>query len=278
MPSLKQHVGQVVRNHYKAAICLLAIAAILLAVSYQMVAPALGWTGGFREKLGLYHLLLPLMALGFVLGAVGMFVRAVRLKKRPDRHPVLQRLAAYGDPQEVLSEIDNELAQGDELVTLGRPMKAFRVARAGDGPVLYLTRNWLVQFGEMGVCLARLDDVLWAWKYIVQAPGTLLTTRTYFVRLLVRRGQHEEVLLSESEADRLLLWLLRRAPWIQVGYDPRLDGLWLMKPEQLGELFREIEQQRQTLQRQTPAERETAIQARAQDLTRAETGHREQRS
>src|SRR5262245_17600722 len=158
MPSLKRHVRQVIRNHYRVAVVLLAIGGILLAVGYQMAAPALGWASGHREKLEFVHLMLPLMGLGFVLGAVVALARAVRLAGRPDRNPVLRRLAVHGPPPDVLAEIDAELA-GDDVVTIGRPLKSFRLASSGAGPLLFLTRSWLVQLTELGVHLARLDDV-----------------------------------------------------------------------------------------------------------------------
>jgi hypothetical protein len=87
MPSLKQHLGQVVRNHFIVAAILLAIAAILAAVSYQMVAPALGWSEDYREKPELVHLFFPLMALGFLAGAVAAVARGLFLKAPPGAPP-----------------------------------------------------------------------------------------------------------------------------------------------------------------------------------------------
>jgi hypothetical protein len=277
MPSLKQHVGQVVRRRYLVAASFFAVACILSWPSYQRLAPRMDWMPDDQERPGLAHFITPLLALGFLVGSIVALVWAMRLPGHPNRHPVLMRLAVYGPPEEVLAEIDSELAQTDDLVTLGRPVKSFRVAMPGDGSIAYLTRNWLVQFTDLGVRLARLDDVLWAWKSVVGWSDDVFTTRVHNVRLLVRRGQHVEMVLAEIEVGRLLLWLLRRAPWIRVGYDPRLPELWLMKPGQLGELLGEVESDRQRLERQTPAERETAIQARTEDLMRAETAHRDQK-
>ncbi len=273
MPSLKQHVGRVIRRHSGIAAILLMIAAILGAVGYQMAAPALGLSASYREKLELFHLLLPLMALGFLVGAVATLARGLFLKARPEHHPVLRRLALYGPPGKVMAEIDGELAREDEVVVLGRPQKSFRLSDGASGPSVYLTRSWLVQLTELGARLVRLDDVLWVWKYVDEGdPRALVGPRPHHVRVVVRRDAHEEFDLPEEDADRLVLWLLRRAPWVRAGWGPDAGRCWHARPEQLDELYEEVMRERRALERQAPAEWETAVRAREEDVKRAERG------
>jgi hypothetical protein len=174
-----------------------------------------------------------------------------------------------------MAEIDAELACADEVVTIGRTSGPLHLLRGEDAPPLLLTRSWLMQLTQLGLRLVRLEDMLWVWKYVEEEHSVFGVVRTVIVRVLVHRGAHEEFLLPEAETDRLVLWLLRRVPGIRVGYDPRLERLWLMGPEQMGELFDEIQRDRRVQEQQPPAQRETAIQIRAQDIARAEMGHRE---
>jgi hypothetical protein len=172
---------------------------------------------------------------------------AVALTVRPDWHPSLRRLAAFGPARRVAAEIDREAADPSTL-RFGTPLRSFRLENNPHPPVL-VTRSWVVQVTYVGTCVARLDDILGV--RMIRERDVLGRRSVHGVEVLAHHGRDERFFLQEGDAHRLLVELMTRLPWIQGGFD-----LWgeRFNPAERQRLSEAICQERERLQSVEPAE------------------------
>src|SRR5262245_4167554 len=149
-------------------------------------------------------------------GVLGLLVVAGMIW--PRWNLILRRLSAFGPPDQVAAEIDAELAQTDMVLTFGQPVRPFRISRTDKFPIL-VTPSWLLQFGELGLRVARLNDITWYYKKIDTIRYNLgFKDRWYSVVVHKSNGQQEECHQAEAEVDRLIKELMILLPGVRCGY------------------------------------------------------------
>lgn len=212
--------------------------ALLIVVSVALVNlsdayldnPAKHWIPA--ASIGLFWLIL----FGIVLVS---FWRLVHM----DRHPDLIALARYGVPDELLPQMEAELADPSQAVrielTPGGFQLTFEVIKAD----VYLTRSWLIHINREGL-----------WMHFLQLD------RMHFLRLdrlvLVYREDRKMILadsfgvrhvISGSEAGRVRLMaeILVRVPWALNRFDPEIEKTWT---EDRQAIVAQVEKRRRTLQ------------------------------
>jgi hypothetical protein len=135
----------------------------------------------------------------------------------PRCHLVLCRLARFGPPRQVAAAIDAELAQPELLLQFGLPARPFRRNRTDKFPIV-LTPSWLVQFGELSVRVAPLDDIRWVYKKVLAVRYNLVVTERWYSLVVYRKnGGTVEFRQAEAEIDRLLAALAPLLPGVGFG-------------------------------------------------------------
>jgi hypothetical protein len=145
-----------------------------------------------------------------ILGGLGLLCWALALTWNRIQ-PTARRLRKFGPREQVLADIDRELAEPERVVFVGPAPPAFTSPRHVKGRVL-LTPSWLLQFEtsyEVGV--ARLADVVW----VRMTPVPLFGQRVLDIRL--RNGVRLLVARRTEEVEFLFRELLGRLPWVMVG-------------------------------------------------------------
>jgi hypothetical protein len=151
---------------------------------------------------------LVLLLLGGIWGVINFIQRSAN----PNQHPILKKLAAYGDVESVADSIDKELnSMPDEL---GK---------------LKLTRNWVV-YGNGGTFEAiPYRDLVWVYKMIQQNKSV----KSYFAHICDRNGKLIAVPAKEEQVNTMLQAILSRAPWSFAGYSEDLKKAWDKDRQQL---------------------------------------------
>jgi hypothetical protein len=182
-----------------------------------VLAFVLALLGNFFLFSGLTDRIVRIAAIGFMSAGAILGLLVVAGMIWPRWHFVLRRLSAYGPPGQVAAAIDAELAHTDSLLSFGQPVRSFRISSTGKYPVL-ITPSWLLQFGELGLRVARLNDVTWYYKKILTIHHSLGKEHWYAVVVHERNGREEEFVQTEAEVDRLMKELVVLLPGVRCGY------------------------------------------------------------
>jgi hypothetical protein len=145
----------------------------------------------------------------FIAGLV-VLGRAVYLTIRPGRRPVLLRLSVFGSPYQVVQEIDRELANKRDKITIGEAVQSFTLVSNTYGQVI-LTPSWIVRFEAFDLKFVAIWDIVEARKVVnkfyTPRSGEVVT---YSVDIQVRQGRNEKFVLSEADVDHLLEEITQR--------------------------------------------------------------------
>ena len=195
-------IGQISRGNRNLAVLtgMMALAAATLIVvgttsaSGDAQASALVWAGIFA-----------LVALGAG-GALALRLPA------PAKHPAWRRATTYGDPEAVQREIDSEVM-------------AATTTRLHS---LTITPHWLLRRRLFGLDLARLDDLMWAYRADTRHyMNGIRTGKTVEVTLHLRDGRRWKLNARRIHvANAILDEIKKAAPWVQVGYSEELELAW----------------------------------------------------
>jgi hypothetical protein len=161
------------------------------------------------------------------LGALWVFGLFLVRAFVPSRHPVLRALVPYGDPEEVRQQIDADF----EGATL-------RIGR------LQLTRDWLLGVKLWGLDVARVEDVVWAYKLVVRGEGASISAI-----ICTRQGANFGIQGKDKDVGAMLKVIAECVPWALVGYDPGLEKLWNSGPQQVAAI---VEERRRRFQAAAP--------------------------
>jgi hypothetical protein len=199
-----------------------------------------------------------LLAAALTIGGATSFVRAIIHSQSPHGHPLLRNLAAFGPPLQVARAIDAELSRVDEVVTIGEPLRSFRLNNHPHHPV-QVTRSWVVQQTLDRVQVVRLDEIVWVEKgdhrrVRVDVYSPLVAVRT-------RRGDELLFFLAEGGVQRLLLELLSRLPWVLSGFDPGREQQWQTDRPRV---VQSVEQAREQIQALSPEARRALVDDKVQ--------------
>ena len=148
-----------------------------------------------------------------LLGGIWGVFNFVQRSANPNQHPILKKLAVYGDVESVVDSIDKELnSMPDEL---GK---------------LKLTRNWVV-YGSGGTLEAiPYRDLVWVYKMIQKGK---YNSKTFFAHICDKNGKLIAVPAKEEQVNAMLQAALSRAPWAFAGYSDDLKKAWDKDRQQL---------------------------------------------
>jgi hypothetical protein len=164
------------------------------------------------------------VALGLATAGVALGLLVMAGMIWPACNLVLWRLSRYGPPHQVAADIDGELAQEETVRTFGRPLRSFRISNTGKFPIV-VTPSWLLQFGELGLRAARLNDITWFYKKILtQSYSFGVKDRWYSVVVHERNGRVAEFTQVEAEVEKLVEFLHLLLPGVACGFPQNLTG------------------------------------------------------
>jgi hypothetical protein len=145
-----------------------------------------------------------------ILSLIGLF-RTIQRNTDMTRHPIMRRLAQYGEPDVIAEQVDREMSQ--EHTEVGK---------------LHLTRSWLLHTQPTALEVARLQDVMWAYKKVTQHRTYGIVVRKSYTVLIWDRNNVCITIpaRNEDEAHTMLEALLTRAPSTVIGYDANIEKSW----------------------------------------------------
>ncbi len=173
---------------------------------------------------------------------------AVRRLVQMDRHPDLISLARYGALEELLPQIETELADPSQTVQIGQMPRSFKLElelmqrktdELSDAEV-WITRSWLIYMVREGLRMQffRLDSLILVYP---EGSNVILADR-FGVRLAIAG--------REGGRARLLAEILTRVPWALNRFDPETEKSWTESRQQI---VAEVELRRRSFQQERPA-------------------------
>jgi hypothetical protein len=148
-----------------------------------------------------------LLLFGFLLVRYGG--PAWRYMQDPSSHPVVKRVASWGDPVGIAVEARREA---------GSPR------RKGGGWLV--TDKYLVQSTFFTFDLLRFLDLLWAYKRVTKHSVNFIPTGKTYEAVLACHGGQAAVKAREKKVDAVLAFAAERAPWAAFGFSKELETLF----------------------------------------------------
>jgi hypothetical protein len=140
---------------------------------------------------------------------------AWRYRHDVSAHPVVQRVASWGDPLGTALEVRREA---------GSPRYK--------GGGWYATEKYLVQWTVFSFDVLRLADLLWAYKKVTKHSVNFIPTGKTYAALLACYGGMAEIKGREKNVDAILAFAAERAPWAIFGFSDELSKLFRQKPQE----------------------------------------------
>jgi hypothetical protein len=134
-------------------------------------------------------------------------IPAWRALRDPERHPLAQRLAAWGDPMGVAVEAEREFEH-----PLLKGKAGWRLGSK------YLVRSTFFSFNVL-----RFRDVLWGYKKITKHSVNFIPTGKTYEAIVQCTGGAATIPGKEKKVDELLEFVQQRAPWAVYGYSDELS-------------------------------------------------------
>ena len=139
---------------------------------------------------------------------------AWRYARDVSSHPVVKRVAAWGDPLATAVDARREVA-----------------SPRYKGGGWRVTDKFLIRRAPFAFDLLRLSDLLWAYKKVTKHSVNFIPTGKSYAGILVCYGGAAEVTGREKDMDALLTFAAERAPWAILGYSDDLHKLFKQKPQ-----------------------------------------------
>ena len=148
-----------------------------------------------------------LLVLAFLLVKFGL--PAWRYRQDVPSHPVVKRVATWGDPLGIALEVRRE---------------ADSPRYKGGGWLLtdkYLVRSTFFVFDVL-----RLSDLLWAYKKVTKHSVNFIPTGKTYACILACYGGSAEITGKEATVDAMLRFANERTPWAIFGFSEELKKLF----------------------------------------------------
>jgi hypothetical protein len=158
---------------------------------------------------------------------------AWRYARDVSSHPVVRRVAAWGDPMGSAIEARREMA-----------------SPRYKGGGWRVTEKYLIRSAPLAFDLLRLSDLLWAYKRVTKHSVNFIPTGKTYSGVLVCYGGAAEVTGREKDVDAMLAFAGERAPWAIFGYSDDLNALFKQKNP---DFCAAVEQRKRDLARPTHA-------------------------
>jgi hypothetical protein len=154
-------------------------------------------------------------ALIFLILLVRYGLPAWRYARDVSSHPLVKRVASWGDPLTTAVEARREATSPPRYKGGG-----WRVAD-----------KYLIRSAPFAFDLLRLSDLLWAYKKVTKHSVNFIPTGKSYAGILVCYGGAAEMTGNEKNVDALLAFAGERAPWAIFGYSDDLKKLLKQKPQ-----------------------------------------------
>ena len=165
------------------------------------------------------------LALVFAFFFVRHAVPAWQHLRDPSAHPLVTRMASWGDPLGVAVAAEREF---------GSPRyKGGDGWRVGD---TYLLQSKVFRFDVL-----RLQDLLWAYKNVTKHSFNFIPTGKTYQAILACYGGSAMIDGGEKQVDAILAFAHQRVPWAVPGYTPDIATLFKTKAP---EFARAVEERR----------------------------------
>ncbi len=125
----------------------------------------------------------------------------------PSKHPIMKKLARYGNAEQLMSDVESDLTSGVDKV--GK---------------LTLTRKYLVHEQNVGFNAMPYDKVAWVYKMIRRGR---YNTKTFEAHINDVTGYEIAISAKEDEVNQMLQAVAGRAPWAIAGYSEDIKLAWL---------------------------------------------------
>lgn len=135
-------------------------------------------------------------------------VPAWRQLQNPLSHPVVSRVASWGDPNKIALDVEREI----------------RTPRHKSGGWL-MTEKYLIQSTFFTFDLLQISDLLWAYKRVTKHSINFVPTGKTHDAVLACYGGTAVVKGSEQTVDAMLAFAVEHAPWAFCGFSKELEQL-----------------------------------------------------
>lgn len=167
--------------------------------------------------------ILVIVALLSLLGVIAF----LRRSSNPANHPILRKLARFGDVEDVIHAIDKDLTLAEDKV--GK---------------LYLTKNYLIHSGRNNFDAMPYHSVAWVYKMVIKGK---YGTKTYQAHICDITGHEMKIAAKENDVNIMLQAVQSRAPHAIAGFSEDIKRAW-NKDRQT--LFAEVKKRRQQIKAQ----------------------------
>ncbi|CAN5278713.1 hypothetical protein BH11CYA1_BH11CYA1_10180 [soil metagenome] len=149
------------------------------------------------------------------------------------QNPNISSLSRFGDPQAVLSEIEEELSKGESV---------FRCS------MLWLTKNWLVTSKLTGLEIRNVKELVWFYPQVTshRVYGVVHVGKSNDLIICDSSGRYTQVYLPSDDFDYIGESLRERAPWAFSGFELEREQRWQKKNR--AAMIAEVEKRRLALQ------------------------------
>lgn len=137
-------------------------------------------------------------------GIWGLFTYLKR-SGNPNNHPTLKKLGRFGDAGVIASDIEADLATGENKV--------------GD---LRFSNKYLVHSGGSFFKVMPYDQVAWVYKKITKRNGVA----SHSLHLFDTTGEEIVISSKEDKVNAMIQAVYARAPWAIAGYSDQISQTW----------------------------------------------------
>ncbi len=166
--------------------------------------------------------------LPFLIMSVVFIRRAITRLSDKFQNPSILALKRFGDPRSVLSEIEQELRDTDNVYR---------------DSMLWLTKNWLITTNLAGIEIRNVKELVWVYpQTTAHSVNFIPTGNSYGLLICDSAGKYTQVSLPSQHFGTILDVFSARAPWAFYGYDLNYRQMWQSKKR--AEMIAQVEERR----------------------------------
>jgi hypothetical protein len=160
---------------------------------------------------GTWGYLTPFVAGIAIVTSLWIGIRAVRRMRDYSRHPIMRKLARFGDAVTIAEAIELDMQQDHEIV----------------GQKAHLTRHWLVYPTRLWLEATKFADVMWMYEQVIQKQRNFIPTNKIYAALIWDRyGNCIKIPCKQEMMHAILSAVARRSPGAIKGYQTSTDVAW----------------------------------------------------
>lgn len=152
----------------------------------------------------------------FVCGMIAIFnifniCKCIKYTNCPEQHKIYKNLMKYGNPDEVINSIEEEL-----------PNDSF-----SNNKKIYLLKSWILSSKRFSFDVYKIDDIVWAYKKVTNHTINFMPAgKTHELILHLYNKSQCSIGLKENQADSILTSIMQMYPWIIVGFNDEINREW----------------------------------------------------